>query len=128
MKKNLLTLIISLAVLITILHATALYFYFYWDIWWFDILMHFLGGFTVGLLAYFIWFPSAVRTRLLYALFSVIVAGIAWEAYEYRTGLTYVTDNYALDTTFDFLMNVAGALSAFVYTTRISRRLNAKKQ
>lgn len=54
-KRPLLKEIFILSIIIAFLHKVALTFYFYWTISWFDIVMHFLGGLLMGLIALFIF-------------------------------------------------------------------------
>ena len=58
LKKSLLLEILVLAVVMALLHQAALTFFLYWTTDWFDILMHFLGGLEMGLIALFIFVTS----------------------------------------------------------------------
>ncbi len=53
MENKILKIILGLIVAIAILHTVAIYFYLYYELWWFDILMHFVGGFWTVL--FFLW-------------------------------------------------------------------------
>jgi len=48
--------VIGLLIFIIFVHIIATVNYWYWTIWWFDIPMHFLGGFWVAIV--FIWLNS----------------------------------------------------------------------
>ena len=48
LKTTTILFLIALSVLAA-LHFIALSLYLYWQVWWFDIPMHLLGGFTVVL-------------------------------------------------------------------------------
>ncbi len=120
MKHKLLFLtFISVAVLAT-LHFIASAFYFYWTLGWFDNLMHFLGGFSIGLLSLWFYFHSGIIKKLvpnqkqaiLKSLFFVIVIGVGWEVFEYLNGLTQSTESYPLDVIHDLIADSVGAIVA----------------
>ncbi|MCI5108736.1 MAG: hypothetical protein MRY49_02715 [Candidatus Pacebacteria bacterium] len=109
----------SLGLIIAILHASAIYLFLYWDIPWFDLLMHFLGGLWVGLLG--LWFLALVlpekgilegKNVIYIALSSAVVVGVAWELFEYYTGLSILEYNFWQDTITDLLMDSAGGVLA----------------
>lgn len=92
-------------------------FYFYWDVSWFDTMMHFLGGFALGL--FFIWLIYArrkVRPSLKQSLFTatamVLLVGVGWEVFEYANGLTQSTEVYRSDVRNDLIADIAGAFLA----------------
>lgn len=74
---------ISILVVNTLAHV----FYWYVSIWWFDMLMHTIGGVFVALvcsmvLLKHIKFLPSKETFITIALF-VFIIGLAWEYYEY---------------------------------------------
>ncbi|MFQ5540767.1 MAG: hypothetical protein ACE5F4_00790 [Candidatus Paceibacteria bacterium] len=110
--------LVLIALTVAFLQLLATAYFLYFSLWWFDIVMHFLGGFLVG--GAFIWLlrfevPPGIRARL--SIFSstlavILVVGVAWEVFEYLTN-AYSTANYALDTALDMVMNVIGTLAAY---------------
>lgn len=103
--------------IVGVLQVVALKFFLYWTIWWFDIVMHFLGGFWIALIV--LWFYKAFTRNearsdhgYLLALLGVIVVGVAWEVFEVVAGLTDAEENYAVDTIVDLIMDTVGALVA----------------
>jgi len=47
--------------------------------------------------------------------FGALIIGVAWELFEYFTGLTFVVyGNYVFDTAKDFLMDGLGALAIYL--------------
>lgn len=105
-----------LVVLIAFLHISALQFYLYWSLWWFDILMHFLGGAWVA--AAVLWcllLSGYVHTRwrpFRTAVCLTIIVGILWEIYEYAFGMTLVEhEAYVFDTALDLVMDMIGAIT-----------------
>ncbi|MBI2618129.1 hypothetical protein HYW58_01620 [Candidatus Kaiserbacteria bacterium] len=108
----------SLLVLIALLHAAALEFFFYWTYDWLDILVHFLGGMFISLSALWFFFESgyvnlkkSVRNVFLASIGAIIIIGIGWEIFEVLAGIP-MEDNYALDTAIDMVMDILGALVA----------------
>jgi len=77
--------------LIAIINALAGYFHWYWSVWWFDMPMHFAGGFFIGMLSLYIMRRSIllaqekgkyIRTFFI-VLLSTLVMGILWEVFEF---------------------------------------------
>jgi len=108
---KILTSALVLSALFLFLHleasANAWYFYF----WWFDILMHFMGGLILGLLLF--WIATRIghrgsdRALFLKVLVVVLVIAVGWEVFEYMHDI-YGKGNYVLDTTGDIIMAVIG--------------------
>lgn len=104
------------------LHLGALHFFWYWTYWWFDILMHFLGGAWLGgmaILALKRWFPEKVLQRNIVYVASIgaaLLIGGLWEVFEFSLD-TFITMrvNDIADTITDFGMDVAGALTTAIY-------------
>ncbi len=111
--------IVFLALVIALFQFLANEYYLYWKWWWADIVMHFLGGLFVS--ASVLWWlrfeiPVGLRSRVpkfLTALLAIIVVGVAWEVFEYVTGM-YNAVNYTLDTTLDLATDVGGMLFAYL--------------
>ncbi len=106
---------LTLFTLVAFLHLKALTYNYYWAIWWYDIMMHFLGG--VLIFSALRWFDSWRNTSLARTiprvLLVVMVVGLGWELYELYFGLTFVGDNiYLSDMIIDLVMNLVGALTA----------------
>lgn len=116
-QPKLLGIILGLSALIAVLHFIALEFFLYWIFPWFDLLMHFAGGFLVACIG--LWGLSRVhksvlskRQALITTLSVVIIVGVGWELFEYLAGLTR-KDEYVLDTTGDLVADIIGGLSAY---------------
>lgn len=116
----------------TLLAITAsLYFigfalYLYWVFWWYDIVLHFLGG-AWALLA-ITWLFATVGKTHTWALQIgiVILIGIAWEFFEALIGAPRES-KYLFDTSLDLLMDVFGALFALWFVNRRTRRDEGEK-
>ena len=112
----------GLVVLLWVLNFIALTFYLYWTIDWFDYLMHFLGGLSLGVLA--VWFlkvESRSSKSFLAVFISVMVISVGWEIFEYINGLTLSTEGYKIDTIHDIIMDALGIISAYWVTTSRSQ-------
>lgn len=121
-----------LLALIALLHSAAVVLYIYWSVWWFDILMHFLGGAWVGLMALWLFGLPGMRARfrklkspLAAVLASAVLVGVVWELFEYATDVTFTAEGYAADTALDLVMDIVGALAAYAYGSALIR--NSKK-
>lgn len=134
----------AFAAIFTVLfvHGLAIVFSLY-GLWkWFDIPMHFAGGFAIGLLALAIWQQGISEVKFkgwfarhlewwivpLFVVGFVSFVGIGWEMYEYVMDqwFTAVIDGvYRMvrqpsisDTMFDFAMDILGGLTALVFYRR----------
>src|SRR3989344_6651367 len=104
-NNKILKIIVFLIVIIAIIHITAYYFHLYLELWWIDMMMHFLGGAWVA--AFILWaiffsgffnLKSSVGTVenkntllefLLIAFVTVLFIGIVWEIFEFKAGLSF---------------------------------------
>ncbi|MBU4479995.1 hypothetical protein KKG48_00940 [Patescibacteria group bacterium] len=115
-------LILILIVVIAFLNHIAIDNFLYWKFWWFDILMHFLGGFWVSLTAlwffYFSGFVKDFRKNLfnvfLISLVSIFAVGIGWEVFEFMIEISF-SNNYVADTVGDLIMDVIGSLTVTLW-------------
>ena len=117
-SKKLSKRLISLIFFILIVNFLALKFYWYSSIWYFDMIMHFLGGLWIGL-AYIYVFKVKDRSlnSILRVIVSVLLVGIAWEFYEIAVNdvLAQNAFNY-LDTISDLFFDLAGGGTAILYS------------
>jgi len=114
-----------LSVLIAVLHYAALHLFLYWTVGWFDILMHFLGGFLVAIFTIFILYSygnfEELKKHKIF-LFSLIigatlVVGLTWELWEIFVGFTNTLKDLN-DTIIDVIMDTIGGLSAIYYSRK----------
>ena len=120
MKKQLLIFNIGLVFLIAVLNKIALNFFLYWRFWWFDILMHFLGGLWVGIIILWLYYYSGYIKRPIeskkyvfwLSVISVIIVGLGWEIFEFIIEVDF-SNNYVGDTLLDLIMDTIGAVVAF---------------
>ena len=111
--KSTTILALVMGVQLAILHAIALKFSLYWEISWFDNLVHTFGGVVLSLLLYTLvdiriltarWVESIVRVS---ALILIVILG--WEV----LGVIMVQgfkENFITDTTFDLLFGIVGSV------------------
>jgi len=128
-KKSFLILLVVLVYLIFILDIVANQYFLYWRFWWFDIVMHFLGGFWIALLSYYLFFLSNYFTKIskkvsvfAVSLTIVLVIGILWEAFEYIMKVSIQQSNYILDTSLDLLMDTSGWLVAYIFLLKVKNK------
>jgi uncharacterized BrkB/YihY/UPF0761 family membrane protein len=115
MKRPLVTTVVIL-VLVLVFHLSALSNFWYWKYWWFDILMHIAGGYVILLLIIIGWerylraHSGSLKRAIITALFGVLLVAVGWEVFEYKAGVTFLDDNYYVDTALDIFMGVLGAI------------------
>lgn len=97
-------------------HFIAIFFYLYWFYWWLDMVMHFLGGLSLGLLI--LWFyrklspdKGVTFERSFFCVFgAVFVVALAWEIFEFFIGYTGPTLDavYWIETLADIVSGLLG--------------------
>lgn len=93
---------------------------FFWSVWWWDVLLHFLGGVWVAAL-----FSTVVRgTKIPFSLFPCValalLVGGAWEAMEYFGDFPPpVFMSYSLDTAKDLVLDMLGGGFGFLILRRV---------
>jgi len=125
-RKKLLIRIISLIFFIFALNLFAMKFYWYYSIWWFDIPMHFLGGFWLGLAI--LWYFPIKETSFISVvkiILGVLVASIGWEVFEIMVDKTITQNPFnTLDTFSDLCSGLSGGFTAILF---FSRRIMFRK-
>ncbi|MFA5999700.1 MAG: hypothetical protein WC783_01835 [Candidatus Paceibacterota bacterium] len=115
--KRLLIHIIILMFLIVLLDKGANKFYWQNSVWYFDIIMHFLGGVWVGFFFIYVYSPLQRVTRpVLKVLLSVFLIGISWEIFEFVVNNVIGRIPFdAGDTLSDIFWDLTGGLIATFY-------------
>jgi len=116
-SKKLLIRIVFLVLIIFLLNYLAMKFYWYYSIWYFDILMHFLGGIWLGFAFLYLFSIEKITFNLiLKILFVTLLIGIGWEIFEILID-NFITGKYFnyLDTISDLLFDLAGSLFVVFY-------------
>ena len=119
-------------VLTAILHFLALEFHLYWDVWWFDCVVHFCGGICVALATlWFFYYSEIVEKQKLSnfsmffrLIFTTFIIGIIWEFFEFHFGLTFIHHSNFLvgifDSVSDIIMDLLGAIVVGFYISYLS--------
>ncbi|KKT01171.1 MAG: hypothetical protein UW07_C0023G0004 [Candidatus Nomurabacteria bacterium GW2011_GWF2_43_8] len=92
--------------------------HWYSSIWYFDMLMHFLGGFWAGLVL--IWLlPARSRFFVYKILFGILLVGILWEIFQILVNSAIAQNPFdALDSTSDIFFDLAGGALAVLYFSK----------
>ena len=122
-RDRLLLILAALVLAIFALHIIALFLHLYWVLWWYDIIVHFLGGAFTGLLIVWLRYFSgyfgvpriaASEKELMYLiLVGTLGVGVGGEVFERAFGHTWSLEGYWLDTAVDLIMDIAGGITAF---------------
>ncbi|GMU73981.1 MAG: hypothetical protein AMXMBFR44_1800 [Candidatus Campbellbacteria bacterium] len=136
-RKNILLYTLPVvSLLLLVLDRVAQDNFFYWTYWWYDIMMHFLGGFLVAGIAlwFFVRFFRTEHTKafhaLIVAVLSVLTVGLGWEYFEFFSGSLSLQEGSVIgDTALDLVMDTLGALcmwlvvsAAFFFRPRITNK------
>ena len=103
-----------------VLHSLGLAAYLYWKFWWFDIVTHALGGFSLGLLIAFL-----VPKKHIFLMYgALILCIIGWEIFEIVfAGIETGTMSYVIDIISDLAIGFAAAHGAiWIYHTNTTER------
>ncbi len=115
-KQKLFKRIVFLMLFIFLANNVALELYWYYSIWYFDMLMHFLGGLWEGLFFIYVFY---VRKQILTHLFSIILfvllIGILYEVFEFFLSVISHDPFSILDTTSDIFFDLLGGSFAILY-------------
>jgi len=111
MRIRLLLSTLVLAAVIALLQKIALAEFLYWKWWWFDVLMHFLGGVLVGGIG-LIASDFLKTPRVLTLIIALLGIGIGWEVFEWMFGL-YDGAWDPVDTFTDLIMDTLGVLVVY---------------
>lgn len=126
-KQKILKYLFLLIFFIFGLNSLALHFHWYYTVWYFDMPMHFLGGFWTGLfgfyfLTYFLQFDFSAKL-FWKIIFFVFFIGIGWEAFEIFVDKTITYNSFnILDTTSDIFFDLAGGVLVYLLGFIASQR------
>ena len=95
-----------LALVLAVVHSLAFEYFWYWQYWWLDLVMHFGAGVFVAGIVYI----SGVTKRTVLLVAIALVVGRSWEVLELVFRVPY-SRSFVLDTGLDLLMDAAGALA-----------------
>lgn len=124
-QKKLFIRIASLIVFISLTNLVATKFFWYSSIWYFDMFMHFIGGFWVGLFVLWLLFNKNFKKEdfnisfVLKVVFLVLFVGILWELFEIFVDKTISKNLFnILDTLSDLCFDTAGGFASLFYFFR----------
>lgn len=114
--------------LIFLMNLVANKLYLYSSLWYFDMIMHFLGGFWLGL--FFFWlfykdiFPDFKTSSVIKLLLSVFLVGLLWELYEIGVNASFAKDAFNLiDTLSDLVCDMLGGFSIYLIIRNVTKNL-----
>jgi len=106
-----------LVLLIFILNCLAMKFYWYSSIWYFDMIMHFLGGCWVGLAIIWFFHVEDISLKLIFKIIlGVLLIGFFWEVFEVIIDEIFSKNSFnILDTISDIFFDLSGGCLAVLY-------------
>ena len=119
-----------LLLIIAVLFQVSEILHLSWTFWWFDMVLHFLGGFWVGMIVFLIWnhyFGISALSRvkvIVLVIAGTLLVGIAWEVFELYFGVTSLSDGaeYNTDTLSDLVLDVCGGFFATLYAYNLESK------
>jgi hypothetical protein len=116
-RKKLLIRLASLIIFIFVANYAAMKFYWYSSIWYFDMPMHFLGGFWVGLASIYVFSLKEFNLKFIFkVLICVFLVGFFWEIFEILVDKSITQNPFnALDTFSDMFFDLAGGGVSIIY-------------
>lgn len=126
LKSPLFNTIFGFLFVIAVLHFIANKFYFYWTIWWYDMMMHTISGFAVGMASIMLWqyfFDKdiSIKKTIVISLLFTLTVGISWELFELVSGAMMLSDGFAYytDTISDILLDISGGILGSLYAHKV---------
>lgn len=120
-RRNFFKKLAYLIITIFAINYIAVKLYWYYSIWWFDMPMHFFGGFWIGLaliwLLSFKYFPIQITPKSIFqVIIGVLIIGVGWEVFEIIVNnLTARMPFNTLDTLSDIFFDLAGGTFSLLY-------------
>jgi len=116
-RKKFLIRLALLIFFIFLVNLVALKFYWYYSIWYFDMIMHFLGGLWLGLAFFWLFsFKELSLKLILKVILGILLIGIFWEIFEILVNKTIAQNPFnILDAVSDIYFDLAGGIFAILY-------------
>lgn len=116
-RKIVLKHLVILMFFIFIMDILAKQFFWYYSVWYFDMIMHFLGGFWVSLFFMYVFNLSDLSFKnLRNVILFIFLIGILWEFFEIFVNNYIGQEPFSiLDTTSDIFFDLSGGVSAILY-------------
>ncbi len=131
MYHRLMSLAALLGVFLLLANAMAHSFYWYVSVWWFDMLMHTIGGVFVTIVAAaLLWRRHVrmlpIRETYITLLLSIFIIALAWEYYEYALQIYSRNDMSSdiADSLSDIVCGMIGGTIATRVVLMLKRRYN----
>jgi hypothetical protein len=124
--------------IVFVANTLALFFHWYRLLWWFDMPMHFMGGFFCVWLVIYIYNKffnnkgnsgfTLEKSLIKNVLIWTFIIGLGWEWFEWGTDLyTGAMSMHMLDSYSDLFFDMAGAFSA-VFMLKYKYEYESRKQ
>lgn len=117
-RKKLFFRVAFLICFIFLVNVLAIKFYWYYSIKWFDMPMHFLGGFWVGLALLWFFNVKFIDKNYIYKIIlGVLFVGLCWEIFEFFVNNLYLA-RYPfdiVDTIQDVFFDLFGGFLSLIY-------------
>lgn len=129
-RKLLLKHLVYLMFFIFLANFLALKFFWYSLIWYFDIVMHFLGGVWVGMFFLYVFTRGerqiSIKRLFLEVILATLVVGVLWEFYEYYLSVISGSSWDLMDTLSDMFFDFLGGIVAYgyLYKSIMSSQIN----
>ncbi len=116
-RKKLSIRICLLVIFIFLVNFLAGKFHWYSSLPWFDMFMHFLGGFWLALGIMYLFPPKmSSSSSILKILLGVLIIGLLWEFFEVIVKNKIFLETFDFrDTMSDIFFDLAGGLTAILY-------------
>ena len=118
-RKKLIKHLVFLMFFIFLANHMALKFYWYYSISWLDMLMHFLGGFWIGIFFLYVFSRKEQLLKIFALTFRVLSAtliiGVLYEFYEFFLNIVSATSFDIVDTYVDIFFNLFGSVISIFY-------------
>ena len=116
-KKKLIVRIASIILLIFVLNSLAMKFHWYFSIWYFDMPMHLLGGFWLGLVFILLFKPKSFSfNEIVQIILGFLFVALSWEVFEILIDKTITQNPFnILDTFSDICFGLTGSLISVIY-------------
>jgi len=119
-RKKLFKRLSLLVVSIFLANFLAMQFHWYSSMWYFDILMHFLGGLWVGLFVFWLLKIKDISfSSVSKILFGVLIIGALWEIFEIVVNNLIAKNTFNVtDTVTDLIMDMIGGVVSIFYFSK----------
>ncbi len=128
-NKKSIKILAILIVFIFVANFLANKFYWYYSVWYFDMIMHTFGGMWLGFAAQYLYKVRDLSTHtILKVLLGVLFVGVGWEVFEIIFNNIIAGSAFnTLDTCSDVFFDLTGGCLALLYVYRRGMLVNENK-